>query len=79
MTQTVQPRSLPKLGETNKKLTGDKGEIEYDMSLLLSVCEGLNNLSMSLSRLNNIQNKLYKKLTRLEHIIHNVEHIIYNI
>jgi hypothetical protein len=73
MTQTVQPHSLPKLDETNKKLTREKVEIEYDMSLLLSICEGLNNLSMSLNRLNNIQNRLCKRINRLDYELKNNE------
>ena len=72
MTHTVQHNSAYMLSETDKNLTGNNGETEDDISLLLSVYDNLKNLSMALDRMDNIQNKLFKKLTKLEQIVHNI-------
>ena len=64
MTHTVQP-----LPET---VSGEICKIKDNMNILLSVCDSLNNLSKALNRMDNIQNKLCEKLTRLENIVHNI-------
>jgi len=51
MTKTTQPRFLASLSEPGKDLTIDKPETEDNMSLLLSVYDGLNKLTEKLSRL----------------------------
>jgi hypothetical protein len=72
MTQTVQPHFSALLGERGKDLTGDKGETEDDINILLSVYDSLNNLSEALRRLDYVQDNLCKKLNRLDDIIHNI-------
>jgi len=72
MTRTVQPHSVSMLKETGKDLTGDKVETEFDISFLLSLEDSLINLSIALSKMDNVQNNLCKKLTKLEQIVRNI-------
>jgi ATP-dependent exoDNAse (exonuclease V) beta subunit len=59
-------------GETGKNLTKDKAVTEDDICLLLSVYNSLNNLSNALTKMGNVQNKLYEKINTLEQLIHNI-------
>jgi len=52
MTYTIQPRSLPMLGETSKNLDGDEPLTEEDVYLLLSILDGMKDLYEILDRLN---------------------------
>jgi len=72
MTNTVQPNSTFILGKTDGNLTVNDGQTENDDSLLLSVYNSLNNLSMSLNKMDNVQHKLFEKLILLERIVHNI-------
>jgi hypothetical protein len=72
LTHTVQHRSLALSSKAGKELIGDKGETEGSIGCLLSLCDSLNNLSKALNRLDNVQNKLCKKLITLERIVHNI-------
>ena len=72
MTQTVQHRSLALSDETGKELIEDKGETEDSIGCLLSLCDSLNNLTRALKHLDNVHNKLSKKLITLERIVQNI-------
>ena len=52
MTQTIQSCSKAILNKTGKNLNTDKPEKEDNMSHLLSIFDGLNNLYEKLNRLN---------------------------
>jgi len=54
MTKTIQPYSRAYLNETGKNLTRDKSKIEDNVRLLSLLCDSLNNLYESLSKLNYI-------------------------
>jgi len=59
MTHTVQSNPAAMLGET-----------EENIRLLLSIHDSLDNLSQALGRMDTIHDKLCKKLTVLEHLVH---------
>ena len=65
MTQTIQPRSLPMLGESNKSLTED------DINRLHSVYNKLNNLSEGLTRISYAKNNFYNALSILINVLEN--------
>jgi len=66
MTKTIQPYSEASLSETDKDMAIDKPETEDNMSLMLSLCDSLNNLYEKLSRLEYVV-----KRKKLEQIINN--------
>jgi len=72
MTHTVQPNSVSMLSETNKNLTVNKDGTEDNIRDLLSIYDSLINLSKSLTKMDNVQNKLCEKLNRLESIVQNI-------
>ena len=72
MTNTVQPRSLPMSVETGKDLAKIINVTEDDICLLLSMCDSLNNLSNALTKMDNVQNKFFEKLTTLERLVHDI-------
>jgi len=75
MTNTVQPRSLPMSVETGKDLAENinvTNVTEDDICLLLSVYNSLNNLSNALTKMDNVQNKFFEKLTTLERLVHDI-------
>jgi len=72
MTKTVQLRSLPMLEKTSKNLAVNKDKTGDDSSPLFSIYDNLNNLFKALTKMNNVQNKLYEKLIRLDNIVHNI-------
>jgi hypothetical protein len=72
MTHTIQPCSYTMLGDTGKDITTDSGESKDGICNLSYIYDNLINLSKSLTRMNNVQNKLFKKLTAFENIVHNI-------
>jgi hypothetical protein len=71
MTQTIQPCSWVLLIEADKKLKNNKPETEDDnMSLVLQVYDGLNNLYEKLNRLNylverkNLEKNIHKGVVK---------------
>jgi len=51
LTRTVQSRSFASLNEAGKNQTTGESETDDDMSLLLSICDSLNNLCDRLNKL----------------------------
>jgi len=72
MTNTVQPRSLPMPAETGKDLAESINVTEDDICILLSMCESLNNLSTALTKMDNVQIRLFEKLTMLERLVQDI-------
>jgi len=72
MSNTIQLRSLPMPEETGENISVIKEETEYDIRSLLSIYQGLINLSKSLTKMDLVQNKLFDKLNALENIIHDL-------
>jgi hypothetical protein len=65
MTRTIQPCSWARIDNEGKDLTVRKPEPEDNMSLLLSVCNSLNNLYEKLARLSYVLRKKNMELNCL--------------